>query len=221
VAYHESGHALVATSLPQADPVHKISIIPRGFGALGYMLQRPEDDRYLVTQTELENRICVALGGIAAEEIIFEETSTGASNDLEQATEIARRMVMEFGMSAKLGRVNYRESKRSPFLRGSIQGGGETIHAEQTIREIDLEVRRVVDENMELARDILRTRREALERITKELIDRETMSSEELQTILNESKTGPQLKPGTSISRQSANEISDSSSQDLGRAEDG
>lgn len=222
VAYHESGHALVATCLPQADPVHKISIIPRGFGALGYMLQRPEDDRYLVTQTELENRICVALGGIAAEEAIFEETSTGASNDLEQATEIARRMVMEFGMSAKLGRVNYRESKRSPFLRGSVQGGGETIHAEQTMREIDLEVRRVVDENMELARDILRTRRDTLERITQELIERETMSSEELQKILDESKTGPQLKPGTSVSRQSnTSENTETGSQDLGRAEDG
>ena len=105
VAYHECGHALVACSLPQTDPVHKISIIPRGLGALGYTLQLPEDDRQLNTQTELENRIAVLLGGIAAEEIVYQETSTGAQNDLQRATDIARRMVTEFGMSPKLGRV--------------------------------------------------------------------------------------------------------------------
>ena len=201
VAYHESGHALVATSLPQTDPVHKISIIPRGFGALGYMLQRPEDDRHLVTKTELTNRICVALGGIAAEEIVFEETSTGASNDLEQATGIARRMVMEFGMSAKLGRVNYRESKQSPFLRGSVQGQSDTVHSQETLREIDLEVRRIVDENMELARETLRSQRDVLEQITQELLEKEIMSADELQAILDCHKTGPQLKPGTSVPR--------------------
>ena len=201
VAYHECGHALVASSLPQTDPVHKISIIPRGFGALGYMLQRPEDDRHLVTQTERFNRIAVALGGIAAEEAVFDETSTGAQNDLEQATEIARRMVMEFGMSPKLGRVNYRESKRSPFLRGAMQGSAEHLHAEQTMREIDLEVRRIVDEAMDTARDILKNRRPALERMTQELIECEVMNSEKLAEILDEFRTGPQLKPGTSIAR--------------------
>jgi cell division protease FtsH len=205
VAYHECGHALVACSLPQTDPVHKISIIPRGFGALGYMMQRPEDDRHLVMQTELENRISVALGGIAAEEIVFEETSTGAANDLEQATELARRMVMEFGMSPKLGRVNYRESKRSPFLRGAAQGG-DAVHSEQTLREIDLEIRRIVDTCMETAREILRTRRAALEQMTQELIEREVMSSEQLQAILEAHKTGPQLKPGTSVSRSPSND---------------
>ena len=203
VAYHESGHALVACSLPHTDPVHKISIIPRGFGALGYMLQRPEDDRHLVTQSELENRICVALGGIAAEEIVFEETSTGAQNDLEQATEVARRMVTEFGMSPKLGRVNYRESKRSPFLRGAAQSGPDIVHSEETLREIDLEVRRIVDTSMEIARETLRSRREVLEQITKELIEREVMTSEQLQAILDTHKRGPQLKPGTSVNRSS------------------
>ena len=107
VAYHESAHALVAYSLPNTDPVHKVSIIPRGLAALGYTMQRPEGDRYLMTQSELESRIQVLLGGTVAEEMIFGDVSTGAQNDLERATEIARSMVMDYGMS-RLGRVNYR-----------------------------------------------------------------------------------------------------------------
>ncbi|HRA90068.1 MAG TPA: ATP-dependent zinc metalloprotease FtsH, partial [Planctomycetaceae bacterium] len=121
VACHESGHALVAASLPHTDPVHKISIIPRGMGALGYMLQLPEDDRELLTQSELQSRIAVLLGGISAEQIIYNETSTGAQNDLQRATDLSRRMVTEFGMSPRLGRMYYSEAQRSPFLRG---GGG-------------------------------------------------------------------------------------------------
>ena len=117
VAYHESGHALVAYSLPNTDPVHKVSIIPRGLAALGYTMQRPEGDRYLMTQSELESRIQVLLAGTVAEEMIFDDVSTGAQNDLERATEIARSMVMDFGMS-RLGRVNFRESRRSAFLAG-------------------------------------------------------------------------------------------------------
>ena len=120
VAYHESGHALVAYSLPNTDPVHKVSIIPRGLAALGYTMQRPEQDRYLMTRGELESRIQVLLAGTVAEEIVFEDISSGAQNDLERATEIARSMVMDFGMS-RLGRVNFRESNRSPFL----YSGGE------------------------------------------------------------------------------------------------
>jgi cell division protease FtsH len=201
VAYHESGHALVACSLPHTDPVHKISIIPRGMGALGYMMQRPEDDRHLVTQTELQNRICVMFGGIAAEEVIYQETSTGASNDLERATDIARRMVMEFGMSPKLGRVNYRESKRSAFLAGSSSGAADYAHSESTLREIDLEVKRIVDDCMETARDILKRRRAVLEQITRELIEVEVMDAEQLHKILDAHKTGPQLVPGTFVDR--------------------
>ena len=117
VAYHESGHALVAYSLPNTDPVHKVSIIPRGLAALGYTMQRPEGDRYLMTQSELESRIQVLLAGTVAEEIIFGDVSTGAQNDLERATEFARSMVMDFGMS-RLGKVNFRESRRSAFLAG-------------------------------------------------------------------------------------------------------
>ena len=115
VAYHESGHALVAFSLPNTEPVHKVSIIPRGLAALGYTMQRPDGDRYLMTQSELESRIQVLLAGTMTEEIIYDDISTGAQNDLERATDIARSMVMEYGMS-KMGRVNYRESSKSPFL---------------------------------------------------------------------------------------------------------
>ena len=159
VAYHESGHALVAYSLPNTDPVHKVSIIPRGLAALGYTMQRPEGDRFLMTQSELESRIQVLLAGTIAEEIIFTDISTGAQNDLERATEIARKMVMEFGMS-RLGRVNYRESNRSPFLAMAARRR-ERPHtaARQTLREIDQEVRRIIDEAIEKVRHILELRR--------------------------------------------------------------
>lgn len=197
VAYHEIGHALVACSLPHTDPVHKISIIPRGLGALGYTLQRPEDDRYLITRVELRNRICVLLGGIITEEIVYEETSTGAQNDLERATDIARRMVMEFGMSTKLGRVNYRSSSRSPFLGNMNASGNDYVHSEETIREIDLEVRQIIDEACVTVRDLLVERRAVLEQLTKVLFEREVMDAVQLRTILDEYRTSPALFPGT------------------------
>src|SRR5205085_5202723 len=118
VAYHEAGHALVACALPNTYPYHKISIIPRGVGALGYVLRRPEDDRYLMTQSELESQIKVALGGTVAEELVFHEISNGATSDLEEASRIARSMVKEFGMS-RLGRVHFHEQTGSAFLAGS------------------------------------------------------------------------------------------------------
>ncbi len=195
VAYHECGHALVASTLPQTDPVHKISIIPRGLGALGYMMQRPEDDRQLITQNELKSRICVLLGGIAAEQIVFKETSTGAQNDLQRATDIARRMVTEFGMSPKLGRVYYSDSRRSPFLGTSVSS--EPVHSEDTIREIDLEVRRMIDEAARISLDLLNERREVLEHMTRELLEIEVMDSDHLKRILDGHKTGPQLVPGS------------------------
>jgi cell division protease FtsH len=196
VAYHECGHALVACSLPHTDPVHKISIIPRGLGALGYTMHRPEKDQSLVTQSELHHRICVLLGGIAAEQIVYKETSTGAQNDLQRATDIARRMVTEFGMSQKLGRVYYSEARRSPFLGTSTTA--DAVHSEDTVREIDLEVRRLIDESSKIALDILNERREVLEHMTKDLLDVEVMDAEHLKRILDEHKKGPQLVPGTS-----------------------
>jgi cell division protease FtsH len=196
VAYHESGHALVAYCLPNTDPVHKVSIIPRGLAALGYTMQRPEGDRFLVTQSELESRIQVLLAGTIAEEIIYTDISTGASNDLERATDIARKMVMEFGMS-RLGRVNYRESNRSPFLAAAA--GEESVRhcSEQTMREIDEEVRRFIDEAIERVRHILEIRRASLEALTKRLMDVESIDSDELKRIVEENSPGPLVVPGT------------------------
>jgi len=202
VAYHEAAHALVAFSLPNTDPVHKVSIIPRGLAALGYTMQRPEDDRYLLTQSELESRIEVLLAGTIAEEMVYADVSTGAQNDLERASEIARSMVMDYGMS-RLGRVTYRESARSPFLAG---GGadmpGARSHSEQTAREIDEEVRRIIDAAMERVRRIMESRRAALEAITRRLIECEVIDGEELRTIIETSMNAPQIVPGTEAERR-------------------
>ena len=210
VAYHESGHALVAFSLPNTDPVHKVSIIPRGLAALGYTMQRPEGDRFLLTQSELESRIQVLLAGTMAEEMIFTDVSTGAQNDLERATDIARSMVMEYGMS-RLGRVNYRESNRSPFL--AISGGDDKVrsHSEQTAREIDQEVRRIIDEGIERVKHILEVRRGALEALTRRLIEVESIDASELKRLIDENSQGPHVVPGTTAvpGRPIVNEPSD------------
>lgn len=199
VACHECGHALVAASLPNTDPVHKISIIPRGMGALGYMLQLPEDDRELLTQSELESRIAVMLGGISAEQIVYNETSTGAQNDLQRATDMARRMVTEFGMSPRLGRTYYSESQTSPFLAGSGAMVKESVHSEETLREIDLEVKRIVDESYRNAYEVLVSQRETLDHLSAELFEQETMSAEQMHQIIDEHRSGPKIVPGTSV----------------------
>jgi cell division protease FtsH len=197
VAYHESGHALIAYSLPNTDPVHKVSIIPRGLAALGYMMQRPERDRYIRTRGELESAIQVCLGGTVSEELVFEEISSGAQNDLERATEIARSMVMDFGMS-RLGRINFRESGRSPFLYNGADMGRIQHHSEETAREIDEEVKRILDENLEKVRTILSERRSALEAVTAALMEHESIDSEQLQRIMEETSPGARIVPGTS-----------------------
>ncbi|MDA0660231.1 MAG: ATP-dependent zinc metalloprotease FtsH [Planctomycetota bacterium] len=202
VAYHESGHALVAYSLPNTDPVHKVSIIPRGLAALGYMLQRPEGDRYLMTQTELESRIQVLLAGTMAEEIIFQDISTGAQNDLERATEIARSMVMDYGMS-QLGRVTFRESTRSPFLAGTREDVTHS-HSEETAREIDREVHRIIHQALEQVRDILEQRKSALIALAKELIEFESIDAQELRRIVDDNSPGPHVVPGTGDTKKRA-----------------
>ena len=181
VAYHEAGHALVAVSLPNTHPVHKISIIPRGVGALGYVLSRPDEDRYLVTRGELESRIKVALGGTMAEELIFGEISNGATSDLEQASDIARRMVKQFGMS-RLGRVSYQE-QNAGYLDGS-DPDGKRGYSEQTAREIDLEVRQIIDDATLSVQRLLQSQRAALEAIAARLVEREVMDGAELRTLL-------------------------------------
>jgi cell division protease FtsH len=196
VAYHESAHALVACSLPNTDPVHKVSIIPRGLAALGYTMQRPEGDRYLMTQSELESRIQVLLAGTVAEEIVFGDVSTGAQNDLERATEFARSMVMDFGMS-RLGKVNFRESRRSPFLVGNEEFPRERTHSEETSRQIDEEIARIADESLARVRNILQTRRQALVALAERLIEKEVIDSDELKQIIEANSPSAILVPGT------------------------
>jgi cell division protease FtsH len=196
VAYHEAGHALVACSLPNTHPVHKVSIIPRGVGALGYVLRRPEEDRYLMTQSELESHIKVALGGTLAEELVYREISNGATSDLENANQIARSMVKEFGMSG-LGRVSFRDHDGPGFLPGAGWAEGERRFSEQTAREIDMEVRRIIDGATGEVRSILESRRAALEAVAQRLIDREVIDGGELRTLIDTHDPGPKLVPGT------------------------
>ncbi|HVT29331.1 MAG TPA: ATP-dependent zinc metalloprotease FtsH [Lacipirellulaceae bacterium] len=198
VAYHEAGHALVASSLPNTDPVHKVSIIPRGLAALGYTMQRPEQDRFLMTQSELESRIQVLLGGTVAEELTFSDISSGAQNDLERATEIARSMVMDFGMS-KLGRINFRDSNRNPFLVSALESPRSQYHSEQTAREIDQEVKRILDEALRRTRHILETRRAALEAVSHALIKQEVIDAVELKRLIEENSASPMIVPGTDM----------------------
>jgi len=183
VAFHESGHAIVATVLPNLDPVHKISIVQRGFGALGYTMQLPLEDRYLMTRTDLLSQLAVLLGGRSAEEIAFGEISTGAQNDLQRATDIARAMVTEFGMSEALGAVSYNGNKRAAFLESPF--APERGHyAEETALKIDNEVKRILTEAHETARGILRERRDTLDELSERLLEKEVIEAEELQRIM-------------------------------------
>ncbi|MDH3671599.1 MAG: ATP-dependent zinc metalloprotease FtsH [Gammaproteobacteria bacterium] len=181
VAYHEMGHALVAMALPGMDPVHKISIIPRGIGALGYTIQRPTEDRFLMTRQELENKMAVLLGGRAAEMLVFEEISTGAADDLDKATDIARNMVTRFGMSEELGQMTY-EEQREGFL-GQAQGLTARNYSEETAREIDCAVRELTDSARERAMQILSTYRQQLDQGAKLLLDKETLVASELPRL--------------------------------------
>jgi cell division protease FtsH len=183
VAYHESGHAIVATAIPGMDPVHKISIVQRGFGALGYTMQLPLEDRYLMQRKDLLAQLAVLLGGRTAEEIALGEISTGAQNDLQRATDIARAMVTEWGMSDSLGAINYDGHKRNKFL--DIPMGPERgAYAEDTARLIDAEVKRIMTDAHTEARRILTERRDELESVTRRLLEIEVMEGEELRQML-------------------------------------
>jgi cell division protease FtsH len=182
VAYHESGHALVAELVPGADPVSKISIIPRGIAALGYTSQLPTEDRYLMTRSELLARICVLLGGRVAEEIVFGDISTGAQNDLQRATEIARTMITQFGMSEKLGLASLEGARTATFLMVPTQSSKE--YSEETARLIDEEVKQILTEAHTRARDILVSHRLALEELAKLLLEKEVVDRPALQAIL-------------------------------------
>jgi cell division protease FtsH len=193
VAYHESGHAIVASVLPGLDPVHKISIVQRGFGALGYTMQLPLEDRYLMTRGDLHSQLAVLLGGRTAEEIALGEISTGAQNDLQRATDIARAMVTEFGMSDELGAINYDGNKRQRFLDIPMpQERG--LYGEETAQKIDAEIKRILSDAHEKAREILTSYRAKLEEVTRRLLDVEVMEGEELRRLLGMSPP-PQIAP--------------------------
>jgi len=182
VAYHELGHALVATALPGTDNVHKISIIPRGVAALGYTMQLPTEDRFLMTESELENRVATLLGGRVAEELIFDEVSTGAHDDLSKATDIARSMVKTFGMSPRLGLVTFERDRRS-FLVNAPEPGQRGDYSEETAREIDMEVRRIIDEQIERVGELLLARRSVLMQAARVLTAKETITGDELRAL--------------------------------------
>ena len=200
VAFHELGHALVALFVEHSDPVHRVSIIPRGIGALGYTQQLPEEERYLMTEPELRDRIAVLLGGRAAEEGVFGYATTGAQDDLKKATEIARRMVMEFGMSEKVGPLNIAETGPR-FLSPSFRK--EDTVSDETEVAIDREVKSILLEGQEKARAILKERRSDLDRIANVLLEKETLDRRDLDELLGRTTNGarpagePASRPAT------------------------
>jgi cell division protease FtsH len=185
VAYHESGHALMASLLHSTDPVHKISIIPRGIAALGYTMQRPTEDRYLMTQQELLDRLAVLLGGRVAEEITFGEVSTGAHDDLAKATDIAKSMVKEFGMSERVGHIAYEKERKSMFLDISPDSYSKD-YSEETAREIDNEIKRIVENAYGTVRQTLSDKKQLLEQVARILLEKEVIDGEELRRLVSE-----------------------------------
>jgi cell division protease FtsH len=193
VAYHEVGHALVALSLPGTDPVQKISIIPRGIAALGYTMQVPTEDRFLLRKTEILNRIASLLGGRASEEIVFGDVSTGAHNDLARATDMARSMVKEYGMSGQVGQVYFAREKRSPYLDMMVPEGGD--YSEATAELIDREIRAIIESEYGKAKAILAGKRDVLEKGATLLLQREKIEGTELMALMDGST--PQAQPAT------------------------
>ena len=184
VAHHEMGHAIVAAAQPGCDPVHKISIVPRGIGALGYTIQRPTEDRYLMTREELEAKMAVLLGGRTAEEVVFGHVSTGAADDLSKVTDIARSMVTRYGMVGDLGPLAY-EAEPGGFLAGVPQVP-RRLYSEETAREIDVAVHELVESAHAGARRILEDNRPLLEEAAKRLLAEETLADPELQVVLRQ-----------------------------------
>ncbi len=200
-AVHESGHALVALFTPDSDPVHKISIIPRGVGVGGYTLQLPTEDRNLITRRELQNRVTVLLGGRVAEEIYFNEITSGASDDLQRATSIAQTMVCELGMSAKLGNLTFGKSQQQVFLGRDLMR--EKDYSEDTAVKIDEEVRAIINESYNRAKALITQNRQKLDALSKELLEKEVLEEETIRKIvglngLTPHTDGPGLTAGGS-----------------------
>ena len=193
VAYHEMGHALVASSLPGSDPVHKVSIIPRSIGALGYTLQRPTEDRFLITTDELKNRMAVLLAGRAAEELTFGEISTGAADDLVKVTDIAKQIVTRFGMTTDIGHVVL-EPQRTSYLGEAVVNTAPRDYSEATAREVDTAVRNLIDEAYKKAIATLKKRQRDLKKGAHLLLEKETVTPEDF----------PALKPQTEARKSTA-----------------
>ena len=191
VAYHECGHAICAAASPGADPVTKISIIPRGISALGYTVQMPLEDRYLMSKAELLNRITVLYGGRAAEELVFGDVTTGAQDDINKATDLARRMVTEYGMSKKVGAINYQPDRSNPYGLGQ----DERFSASQgTAIEIEREVRRILQMCHQRARDILTDNHGLLEEMSSFLLEQEVLDGDVMKNFLGRSLSAESLE---------------------------
>ena len=206
-AYHECGHAICAAASPGADPVHKISIIPRGF-ALGYTLQVPAEDRFSSTKSELLNRIVTLFGGRAAEALVFGDVTTGAHNDIQRATDIARKMVTEYGMSKKIGAVNYGTRNENAF---GIGLGTSSSSSPETAEEIEQEVRRILDDCNSRAIDILQTNRTLLEEMSIYLFENEVLEGEVMEEYLERAVQADSLED-----RPTAEWVPGSTDVDLG-----
>lgn len=203
VAYHEMGHALVAVSLPKTDPVHKVSIIPRSIGALGYTLQRPTEDRFLITAGELKQRMAALLAGRAAEEIIYGEVSTGAADDLAKATDVARQSVTRFGMNAKVGQAVLEEQKQQWL--GDVSGFRSRDYSEATAREVDIAVREMIEEAYAAAKDLLASRLDDLKAGAKLLLERETITPDDFPVLQRRPDGMPPAEAHAKSARISAN----------------
>ena len=206
VAFHELGHALIAIAIPGLDPVHKISIIPRGIAALGYTMQLPTEDRFLMTESELKNKIAMLLGGRAAEELIYDEASTGAHDDLTRATDIARSMVKTYGMSPRLGLVAFDRDRRT-MLISAPEPSSRGDYSEETAREIDVEVRRIIEEQIERVEELLLARREVMMQAARVLTTKETISGDELRALVaaaareSDDEEDPDTAPSASVTQ--------------------
>jgi len=192
VAFHEVGHALAASLVESADPVHRITVIPRGIGSLGMTMQLPLEDRYIMTRPELEDRLAVLLGGRVAEEIIFKQVSTGAQNDLEKATILARKMVEDYGMSERVGPMTLGLERGARLLMGDYSYGKEANYSEATAQLIDQEVKKIITGNYERVKDILEENTAALEGIAEVLLEKETLEGDAFRELLDEYRSGRQ-----------------------------
>jgi cell division protease FtsH len=202
-AIHEAGHTLVAKLLPGTDPVHKVTIIPRGM-ALGVTMQLPEQDRHNLTSQSARDSIAILFGGRVAEELLCQDVTTGASNDIERATEMARKMVTEWGMSPRIGPVKLSTKEEHVFLGKEFGSGRE--HSEKMAMEVDEEVRRILNDNLERARTLLRDNLETLKRISQSLMERETLDGKEIDILVSGGTLPPAVVATTSVSEAKKSE---------------